>query len=141
MALTKRRANKIVRAQQLELLSTAETVYEGGVACFDTSTGLVKKGATSTTLVPIGVYAEDKVVGSGGTVIVKLFREFVGMWMINSGSDAVDANDCGKDCFLVDDNTVSETNAGGNTQSVAGKVWKVDATKGVLVEFQLPTGG
>jgi hypothetical protein len=40
-ALAKMRMTKVVKATGMALLSTAEQVYQGGLACFDTSTGLV----------------------------------------------------------------------------------------------------
>jgi len=138
-ALTKRRPMRIVRAAQMSLPGKTEQVYQGGIACFDTSTGLVAKAFVSTTLVPIGTYAEDKNNPASGEVLVNLFREFVGCWMVNSGTDAVDANDMGKNVFLADDQTVAETDGTG-TLSVAGRAYKLDSVKGVLVEFANPTG-
>src|SRR5689334_18599001 len=129
------RLTRVVEATGMALPSTAEQVYQGGLACFDKSTGLVKKGAASTTLVPIGRYREDQLVASGGTANVEFFRPLKAMWFANStAGDLIAQTECGSTCFVVDDQTVAKTN-GTNTRSVAGLVWKVDATKGVLVEL------
>lgn len=134
MALTKSRALKIVRATQIELAGKNEAVFKGGIACFDTSTGLVAKGFASTTLIPIGTYAEDSAAAAGKTVLINLFRELHALWMPNAaGGDAVAAANIGGLAYLRDDNTVGADDDT-NTLSVLGRIWKVDAVKGVLVE-------
>lgn len=138
-ALAASRRETDYTAQYIELPGTAQTVYKGGIACWDTSTGLVAKAAASATMVPIGEFTEDKTVASGGTVVIKLFRELKAKWMVNaSGGDAVVAADLGKLCYVLDDQTVAN-NDNTNARSVAGRIWKLDSTKGVLVEF-LQTG-
>ena len=137
-ALAASRQSKTYSAKYIELPGTAQTVYKGGVACWDTSTGLVAKAATSATMVPIGVFTEDATVAAGGTVVIELFRELHARWMANDGTDTVVAANLGTLCYLKDDQTVTKTDAT-NTQSVAGRIWKIDSVKGVLVEF-LQTG-
>lgn len=91
-------------------------------------------------MVPIGTFTEDKLVGSGGTVIVQLFRELEANWFTNaSGGDAVAAANLGGLCYLRDDQTVG-VDDDTNTLSVAGRVWKIDTAKGVLVEFRQTAG-
>jgi hypothetical protein len=132
------RLTRVVEATGMALLSTAEQVYQGGLACFDTSTGLVKKGAASTTLIPIGRYREDQLVASGGTANVEFFRPLRAMWFANSAStDLIAQTECGSNCYVVDDQTVAKT-SNSNARSVAGRVWKIDSTKGVLVELANP---
>ena len=137
MALTKRRAIKPVAFTSIELPGTAQQVYQGGVACWDTSTNLVAKGAASTTMIPIGTFAEDKLVGAGGTVLVDLFEEVRATWMKNSVANACDVP--GVLCYLEDDETVRKTD-NTNANSVAGRIWRIDATKGVLVQFRAANG-
>lgn len=133
-ALAKTRSIKAKKASTISLPSTAEQVYQGGLACLDTSTGLVKKGAASTTLKAIGLYAETVLVASGGVAPVNLFRELVGVWFVNSAStDAIAQAQVGSTCFVVDDQTVAKTDGTG-TRSVAGTVWMIDSVKGVLVD-------
>lgn len=139
MALSNKRATKIVELHNIEMAATASvTYYQNGLACIDTSTGLIKKGQAGAGLVAIGLISEGKVLGAGGgTLIIELFRAIRCVWMKNSGTDAVDANDVGKLCYIEDDDTVRETsNSGANAP--AGRVWKVDSVKGVLVEFLSP---
>jgi hypothetical protein len=134
-ALAATRMTKPVIAGGMSLLGTAEQVYQGGLACFDTSTGLVKKGAASTTLLPIGKYKEDKLVASGGSVSVEFPENHFFMWFGNSASaDLIAQAQVGSNCFIVDDQTVAKTDNSG-ARSIAGTVYKVDATKGVLVKL------
>ena len=138
-ALTKSRAVKPVRSFRITLPSTAQQVYKGGTACLDTSTGLVAKGTASTTLFPIGTYVEDALVPASGSVTVELFRELRAIWFVNSTStDQITQTECGSNCYIVDDQTVAKT-SNSNARSIAGRVWRVDPVKGVLVEFAQPT--
>ena len=137
-ALSKTRFIKVVKATRMTLPSTAEQVYQGGLACFDTSTGLIKKGAASTTLIPIGLYTDDTLVPSNGSVTVELFREFHGTWFVNSASgDLIAQTECGSNVYVVDDQTVAKT-SNSNARSIAGRAWRVDNNKGVLVEMNVP---
>jgi hypothetical protein len=138
-ALTARRAVKTKKFTTIELPGTIQQVYQGGVACFDTSTGLVAKAAASTTMIPIGKFAESKLVASGETVLVELFRELECEWLANSVANAVDAAAVGSLVYLEDDQTVRKTD-NTNTLSVAGRCWKIDATRGVLVEMRQTAG-
>lgn len=130
-------ASRIAQKETLSSVSLAgkaEQVYQGGIACFDTSTGLVAKAFASTTLHPIGRYADDQLTASGGTVLVKLFKEVVIHWFANDTTHPVVAADIGGLCYLLDDQTVADTDLT-NTLSVAGRVWKIDSVKGVGVEM------
>jgi hypothetical protein len=133
-ALADKRFQRPFKFSAIELPGKTEQVYQGGRAFFDTSTGLVVKGFASTTLIPIGVFTESQNTASGGTVSVTLDREITARWYANSTStDAIAAAQYGSDVFVVDDQTVAKTSAS-STRSVAGRVWGVHATKGVLVE-------
>jgi len=147
-ALAARRAVKEFTASTIELPGTAETIYEGGRCSWDTTTGKVCKDKTATegTLIPIGRFygnqpagtdAAGTTIASGGTVLVKLDRELRAMWMVNSGTVPVVAADRGNYCYIEDDQTVRGDD-GYTTHAVAGRVWAVDSTKGVLVEFLAP---
>ena len=114
----------------VELKGKTEQVYKGGTACLDTSTGLVAKAFASTTLIPIGTFADDQNTPAGGSVTVKLFKELRGIWRANDGT--VVAGTVGSLCYLLDDQTVSNSDAT-NTLSVAGRVLKIDTVRGVLV--------
>jgi hypothetical protein len=133
-ALAAKRAVRTFKFKSIELVGKVEQVYQGGRACFDTSTGLVAKAFTSTTLVPIGQYVEDQLTVSGQKVLVELDQEVTARWYANSAStDQIVAATVGSDCYLVDDQTVAKTSAT-STRSVAGRVWAIDSVKGVLVQ-------
>ena len=134
-ALTSKRASRTKSFTTIELAHAAEQVYQGGIACFDTSTGKVTKAKASTTLHPIGLYVEDQLAADGDLVLVRLFEEVHAIWRANDGTDTVVAGDVGGLCYLVDDQTVANADAT-NTRSVAGRVWAIDSAKGVLVEFR-----
>lgn len=114
------------------VLTNAVQAEQGKLACLDTSTGLVTKGGASTTLLPLGLFAEDLLGDGTKKVNVRLFEEIEVEWFDNSAGDAVDAADVGSDVFIEDDVTVAATDAGG-TLSVAGRCLAVDADKGVAV--------
>lgn len=147
-ALTDKRSVKTKSFRWLKLPATAATYFKGGLVCWDTSTGLVAKATASTTMIPIGLVADDNgpsdinqvVVASGGTLIVELFREIHAVWMVNAtAGDAVVAANLGGFAYMVDDQTVANNDAT-NTRSVAGRIWQLDATKGVLVEPRQTAG-
>lgn len=131
---TSKRNVRHVKFTTKDLPASAATYYQGSLICWDTSVGRVVKGAASTTLRPIGVAAEDKVIGSNGDPLsVNLFREVTAYWFANLGAAPVLAANRGQLCFIADDQSV-RVDDNTNTCSVAGLVWDVDATKGVLVE-------
>jgi hypothetical protein len=133
-ALADKRFQKPFKFSGIEMPGKNEQVYQGGAACVDTSTGFVAKAFVSTTLVPIGVFTENQLTTGNGLVHVTLNREVTARWFANStAGDLVVTADTMKDVYFVDDQTVAKT-SGTNTRSVAGRVWKVDAVKGVLVE-------
>jgi hypothetical protein len=138
-ALTSKRVYRPHRAKTIALACTNQQVYQGGIACFDTSTGLVAKAAASTTMIPIGVFTEDKLVTGNADVVIELFRELEAAWFPNSATAAVVAADIGKLCYLESDQNVANVDAT-NTLSVAGRAWKIDSVKGVLVEFRQTAG-
>ena len=116
-------------------LDSAQKAFIGGIACGDTSNGSVKPAQASTTLIRIGEF-EQNVDNSAGTtavqVLVKLERTVHGRWYDNAtGSNKVLATSLFSDVYMADDHTVT-LNSSGNSK--AGRVWAVDAVKGVLVE-------
>lgn len=136
MALTSSRGVRPKKFSSMDLASTNEQVWKGGLACIDRTTGFVKKGAASVSLIPIGFYADDKLVTGNAKVTIDLFHEVWAQWMVNrAAGEAVVAGSVGGLCYIFDDNTVG-VDDDTNTLSVAGSVWAVDAVKGVLVEFR-----
>ncbi|MCP1375384.1 hypothetical protein [Dyella lutea] len=98
------------------------------------ATGYVAPGSTATTLTYLGRAEEyvDNTAGADGAATVRVRRGSAFYWK-NAAGDLVTQASLGKPCYIVDDETVSKTNAGGNTQSLAGTVIGVDAG-GVWVE-------
>lgn len=71
-------------------------------------------------------------VSADKTVSVDLGREVLAYWYANhTAGDAVLSTDVGRLCYHLDDDTVTITPT---NRSVAGRIWAVSATKGVLVE-------
>lgn len=134
-ALSASRIRQTEKMSSVVLAGKAEQVYQGGIACFDTSTGLVAKAFASTTLHPIGTYVDDQLTASGGTVLVRLFEEVTLTWFTNDTTNPVVAADIGGLCYLLNDQTVADTDLT-NTLSVAGRVWKIDSVKGVGVQMR-----
>jgi hypothetical protein len=108
--------------------------YKGGMVALDTADGLVKKVVTSTTLVNMGVCIENVLTGAATTRKIRYRTGIFGPFANNGTTIAAD--DVGKECFAVDDNTVDLTN-GGATRSRAGIIYAVTAA-GVWVNFTFP---
>jgi hypothetical protein len=115
-------------------LAAGAKATQGGMACIDVSAGSAKPGAAgNANLVRVGVWAETVDNSGGGTTapaLAELDHEIVGLWFDNAtGGAAVSA--LFADCYMLDDHTVTSTSSG---NSKAGRVWAIDAVKGVLVE-------
>lgn len=140
MALAKKRAVKTEKVANIELAGKNEAVWEGGIACIDTATGLVAKAFAATTLIPIGLFVEDSAAAATKNVLVELFEPIVCVWMVNAGGgEAVVAANIGGLAYLRDDQTVG-VDDDTNTLSVFGRIWKIDTAKGVLVQPLHPAG-
>lgn len=109
--------------------------YKGGIIVLDPSDGRFKKGVTGVGLVAIGRCEENVLTGPSNTRKVRA-RSGIFKYNNSSAGDAIAADDIGKDCFIVDDNTVALTN-GSNTRSRAGMIYGVDPD-GVWVSFTFP---
>lgn len=116
-------------------LAAGAKVFGGGIVCVDTATGYATKGATSTTLRPLGMAEEtaDNTSGSAGAVHVKWRRDGWFRFANSASGDLITSADINADCYLVDDQTVAKT-SGSATRSIAGKVRQVDTT-GVWISF------
>lgn len=116
-------------------LAAGATAWANGIACADTGANVVKPGAAgNANLRKIGEF-EESVNNSAGTgtvmVLVNLDHELVGRWYDNAtGANAATLSNLFAPVYIQDDHTVT-TSASGNSE--AGRVWGVDAIKGVLV--------
>jgi hypothetical protein len=108
--------------------------YKGGIVCISTATGKVVKGATATTQVAIGRCEENYLTGTSNTRKIKA-RIGCFKYANSAAADAIAADDIGKACYIVDDETVALTDGTG-TRSRAGIVAGVDSD-GVWVQFTL----
>jgi hypothetical protein len=129
LAARRGRAGKTFKRMELTLTS-GKVAYQGGSAVL---TGGEVRPATSTpNELSIGLFFEDKDATSAAkTVTVELHREIYCEWRENATStDAIVAGDIGKLCYFADDQTVGILSG----RTIAGRIWKVDSTKGVLVE-------
>ncbi|MGY6270828.1 hypothetical protein ACXIUT_14140 [Achromobacter denitrificans] len=133
-ALTQDRNTLRRDGNQIEPPVAATTrIYGGSIVCINT-TGYAVPGSTSTTLKVAGV-AEDRAdnsAGAAGDIRVRL-RKGPHCFANSISADLITLADIGSDCYIVDDQTVAKT-SGGDTRSVAGKVFDVDAD-GVWVDF------
>lgn len=136
-ALTQARMSEEFQFSSIALpLAASQSVFQGGIACADTTTGTVKKGAAANAnLLKIGEFAEtyDNSAGTASVqVLVRLDHEVTAYFYDNAtGANAVTATDLFTDVYILDDHTVTKASSG---NSKAGRVWAVDAVKGVAVE-------
>jgi len=122
--------------QELVLgVAAAKKIYAGSIVARDAN-GYATPGATATTLLAVG-RAEEYVDNSGGSAGDKTVKISRGVFQFanSAGGDEITAADIGKECYIVDDQTVAKTN-GTSTRSVAGRVYDVD-TNGVWIDFTI----
>lgn len=117
------------------LATNSTQYYRGGIVCISGSTGRLVKGATATGLIAVGRCEEDVLTDGATTKKVKA-RSGIFRFGNSAAADEIAADDIGKDCYIVDDQTVALTHDT-NTRSLAGKVYDVDAT-GVWVAMRFP---
>lgn len=125
---TARRENRDVT----DPMAANASIFKGGLVALDAAGNAVRASA-ALNLVARGLARETKVGGAvAGAAVV---TSEVGVFRLgnSSAADAITRADIGKDCFIVDDQTVAKTN-GGNTRPVAGKVVDVEAA-GVWVSI------
>lgn len=118
------------------VLTSAEVVEKGHIACIDLDTGTLVKSKEDANLLPIGYFEQDLTGDGTKTVRVQLFREIWVDRFANDTGTAVVAADVGSVCYLLDSETVTGDATG---HSIAGRVWGVSSA-GVLVEMALSIG-
>ena len=127
-------------------LKSGEKVYQGDAIGYDRATNKVVQmpdDGSGATLVFLGFADRAVDATSSGPkgavdqdVGVDLIDEVALTWVPNAADgDAVASTDVFKDCYWFDNQTVTSTSTG---NPLAGRVWAVDSTKGVLVEKKLP---
>lgn len=113
-------------------VAAATTIYTGSLVVLDAA-GNAKPGTTATGLVAAG-RAEHQVANPGlaGAEQVRV-RRGVYRWVNSAAGDLIGAAEVNRACYIVDDQTVAKTSAGG-TRSPAGLVVAVDEA-GVWVDM------
>lgn len=136
-ALTQAFMGRELRLNSVALpLAGSQSVFQGGMACADTATGTVKKGAAANAnLIAIGEFGQtfDNSASTATVqVLVILNKEIVCRWYDNAtGANAVLSTDLFSTAvYILDDHTVTKASSG---NSAAGRVWAVDSVKGVAV--------
>lgn len=117
-------------------LNASATVFEGGIVSLDVSTSLLVAGRASTTDIVKGVARDTYVNGSTAGAVVAELDTGIFAFASGSAADAILADDIGKLCYVIDDQTVGLTDGTG-TRVVAGRIFDVD-THGVWVAIGLP---
>jgi hypothetical protein len=114
-------------------VAASQLIYAGAIVCRNAA-GFLVAGVTATNLIGVG-RAEHRVDNSAGAAGDAQLRYRPGCYRFanSAGADEITAADCGKACFVVDDQTVARTSAT-NTRSKAGVVDFVDP-EGVWVRF------
>jgi hypothetical protein len=114
-------------------VAAGKIIYQGSLVAVDAG-GYATPGATATTIRGIG-RAEGYSDNSGGSNGDKIVSVSKGIFAYenSSSADEITKAEIGKDCYIVDDQSVAKTDGTG-TRSVAGKVFDVNS-HGVWVKF------
>lgn len=133
-------APQILGAQYNVPVAADTKIYGGALVCLDAN-GRAVPGDEDDGLRALGVAdaLADNTGGAAGDIYVRVRSGIFGF--VNSAdADAVTVADVGETCYVVDDQTIAKTSAGG-TRSPAGSVKMIDATGMVYVAIGLPSVG
>lgn len=132
-ALTKERMSAMEKWTFKQFaLAVGNKAFKNGLAAIDQSTGKCEPGHAEGDLFPIGKFAETiDATSAEKQVNVYLQEEIEIEWWKNDTGTPVTAAMLTSVCYVLDDQTVTADATGA---SVAGRVWAVDATKGVAVQ-------
>lgn len=134
MALTQGRAVKSIAGILFNYpVLTGVKIHQGAIVVL-TSAGYAKPAVTGTGLLAVGIAREtvDNTAGASGDVSIEIEEMIVGC-KNSAGGDEITIAELGELVYLVDDETVAKTSAGG-TRSVAGIARKLEGGL-VFVEF------
>jgi hypothetical protein len=131
-ALAQERMSSIERWTYRQFpLAVGFKAFQNGAACIDLTLGKVVPARLGFDLFPIGKFNETvDATAAELPVNVNLGTEVEVEWWANSGG-SITAAMVGQICYLLDDQTVQ---ASPNGASAAGRIWAVDAIKGVAVQ-------
>lgn len=117
-------------------LITGATVYQGGLACFQPSSGFGVDATATTGLLCYGIWEKDATnTGASGSVHVNALGGTFKL-LSGTGADLITQADAGSIAYIIDDQTFGLTNGGG-TRSPAGIIMQVDSDGGVWVQMGL----
>lgn len=121
-------------AQMEPPLAANARIFAGALVAINAA-GNAVAGSSATGLTGAGVAQQraDNTGGIAGAIRVRLSKQ-PHQFGNSAAADAITLADLGKDCFIVDDQTVAKTDGAG-TRSRAGRVFDVDAD-GVWVDFR-----
>lgn len=132
-ALTRSRAVSMERWTHHQfILASGNKAWKGAAAVGDQTTGKVEPAhGGEADLLSLGHFDEDVDASTGDrAVTVDLGMEIEVRWQENDGS--ITAADVFKLAYWADDQTVTATATG---NSVAGRIWAVDSTRGVAIQL------
>ena len=109
-------------------------IYAGSLVAINAA-GFAVAASTALGLAACGCaeHRADNTGGPAGAIRVRVSTR-PSQFANSAAADAITLADLGKDCFIVDDQTVAKTDGAG-TRSRAGRVFDVDAD-GVWVDFR-----
>lgn len=117
-------------------LASGQTVWKGALIAVKLGTGTVVEATGASDELVIGVAMADvNASAAAKPLAVEFTTPMFGIYFANGSSIA--ATNIGDICYVADDQTVSLTPIASGA-SVAGRVWGVDSTLGVLVEILRP---
>lgn len=111
-----------------KLAGSSDEFYKGQMVCIDvdaTGSPIVPAVAGDLTLRVVGRCETRLSAGGSNTAKVK-YKSGIFKWNIGTSGEAIDANDVGKICYVIDDNTVGISgNSAAN--AIAGRIYQVDS--------------
>ena len=128
-------------AMRHERLATASTTfYKGGLVAINvnaTGSPLVKAVAGNLALRVVGISEEGKVTPSSPAKNLK-YRSGIFPFVSGATFETIDADDVGKICYVLDDQTVGISGATG-ANAVAGRIYEYESASKVWVDVRWPS--
>ena len=104
-------------------------IYKGALVVMQG--GYAAPGSVAVGLLCVGraTAQVDNTGGGAGALNVRVQRGTFG-WNSGAAGDLIGEANIGAPAYIIDDNTVGLTNPGGNTRSLAGTIFDIDAVTG-----------
>lgn len=119
-------------------MKAATRAWAGAIGVLDA--GFIVPARSAPGLIAVGRFESnfDNTAGKDGDLIA-LLRQGTFPLFNSGGADAITQLDVGKECFLVDDQTVAKTDGAG-TRSRAGKVMRILRDDASFIWVQIGLG-